>query len=176
MSSLYSTYVLNSLTFLAYFQFLKSAIVLTHYSGVICDAITASGVGRSCSFMAQSIAYDPRTSTKKGFFSRPVLAPRGGPEAQFPLYFPYKVNFYNYREAWCWTGRGGGVIAKSLLKTRQNFAIILRNLGENLRFSSDIFYGWTVARWKKALFLLKTLELLNRSSDVGELFWWNVGC
>ncbi len=28
---------------------------------------------------------------------------------------------------------------------------------------------------KKALFLLKTLELLNWSSDVGEAFWWNDG-
>ncbi len=45
-----------------------------HYSVVWCSmAFTASGVGRSCSFMAQSIAYDLSTSTKKGLFLGPIL-------------------------------------------------------------------------------------------------------
>jgi hypothetical protein len=60
--------------FLTYFQFLKallSSLFCVVY--VWCGAITASGVGRSCSFMARLIAYDPRTLTKKGFFSGPVL-------------------------------------------------------------------------------------------------------
>ncbi len=50
-------------------------------SGV--DAITFHGVGRSCSFMARSIAYDPRTPTTEGIFLGPVFAP----EILFPLYF-----------------------------------------------------------------------------------------
>ncbi len=62
-----------------------------HYSGVWCGAITASEVGRSCSFMAQSIAYDPRTSTKKGFFSGPVLAPWGGVWSSISLVFRKKL-------------------------------------------------------------------------------------
>ncbi len=40
-------------------------------------AITFDGVGRLGSFMARSIAYDPRTSVTEGFFLGPVLAPRG---------------------------------------------------------------------------------------------------
>jgi hypothetical protein len=51
--------------FLAYFQY---AIVhaLSVRPSVI--ATTSHGVGRSRSFVAQSIAYDPRTYTKKDFF------------------------------------------------------------------------------------------------------------
>jgi hypothetical protein len=48
--------------------------------------------------MAQSIAYDPRTSTKKGFFSGPVLAPRGGPEVQIPLYFIEKIILFVFKK------------------------------------------------------------------------------
>jgi hypothetical protein len=42
------------------------------------EVITFDGVGRLGSFMARSIAYDPRTLIPKGFFFGPVLAPRGG--------------------------------------------------------------------------------------------------
>jgi hypothetical protein len=58
---------------------------LSPMSGV--DAITSHGVGRSRSFVARSIAYDPRTLTTEGIFLGPVLAPSGGPEVLFPLYF-----------------------------------------------------------------------------------------
>ncbi len=39
------------------------------------DATAFHGVGRLGSFMAQSIAYDPRTWTKEGIFFGPVLDP-----------------------------------------------------------------------------------------------------
>ncbi len=51
------------------------------------EAITFHGVGRSCSFMARSIAYDPRTSVAEVFFLGPVLAPRGRAWSPFSLYF-----------------------------------------------------------------------------------------
>jgi hypothetical protein len=62
-------------SFLAYFQFLKSAIVLTILSVWCIHGVAPllPGVNRSCSFMTQSIAYDPWTSTKKDFFLEPVL-------------------------------------------------------------------------------------------------------
>ncbi len=72
------------------------------------DAITLQGVGRFCSFMAQSIAYDPRTSTKKGYFLDPVLDHAGRFLSPNCIHFSYKLDFIDiYREIWCWTGRGG---------------------------------------------------------------------
>ncbi len=72
--------------FLAYFHTLISALCLSVASVI---ATTSHGVGRSRSFVARSIAYDPRTLTTKDFFIffGPVLAPRGGPEILFLLYF-----------------------------------------------------------------------------------------
>jgi hypothetical protein len=59
-------------------------------------ATTFQGVDRSCSFMARSIAYDPRTLTTEEIFLGPVLAPRGGPEILFPLHFiPSKSRIFS---------------------------------------------------------------------------------
>jgi hypothetical protein len=49
-----------------------------------------------------------------------------------------------------------------------------KSLGKVQIYQQKIFFASTHGG-KKALFLLKTLELLNRPSDVGEPFWWNVG-
>ncbi len=45
-----------------------SYAIVRALSDEVWGAITFDGVGRSCSFMARSIAYDPRTPTTKGFF------------------------------------------------------------------------------------------------------------
>ncbi len=72
-------------SFLAYFQY----AYVRALSGVRLSvlATTFHGVGRSCSFMARSIAYDPRTSVTEGFFLGPVLAPRGRAWSPFSLVF-----------------------------------------------------------------------------------------
>ncbi len=71
------------LTFLAYFQY----AYVRALSDVWCIATTSHGVGRYRSFVAHSIAYDPRTLTTEEIFLGPVLAPRGGPEILFSLVF-----------------------------------------------------------------------------------------
>jgi hypothetical protein len=73
--------------FLAYFHTLLSALFR--------PSVTASslrGIDRSCPFMAQSIAYDPRTWTKEGIFFGPVLGPVGGVRSSNPFVFSY-INF-----------------------------------------------------------------------------------
>ncbi len=51
--------------------------------------------------MTRSIAYDPRTCTKKGFFLGPVLAPRGGPKVQcMSLYFIRKLILLLFMEGY----------------------------------------------------------------------------
>jgi hypothetical protein len=66
-------------------------------SGV--DAITSHGVGRSRSFVARSIAYDPRTLTTEGIFLGSVLAPRGRAWSPFSLVFhTFSVAYFLSRE------------------------------------------------------------------------------
>jgi hypothetical protein len=86
------------LTFLGYFQILKKyAIVRTLSVRLsVCRATTFQGVDRSCSFMAQSIAYDPRAWTKEGNFFRPILAPTGGVRSLSSIHFHMKIRFYWY--------------------------------------------------------------------------------
>ncbi len=62
----------------------------------VCRATTFQGVDRSCSFMAQSIAYDPRAWTKEGFFFKPILAPTGGVRSPNSIHFHIKIRFYWY--------------------------------------------------------------------------------
>jgi hypothetical protein len=74
MNTYFLCYLISFCTFLAYFQFLKSAIVrLSVYV-----ATTFRRVDRSCSIMAQSIAYDSEISTKEGNFLGPILDPAVG--------------------------------------------------------------------------------------------------
>jgi hypothetical protein len=75
--------IVNVDSFLAYFQY----AYVRALSDVWCIATTSYGIGQSCSFMARSIAYDPRTWTKKGNFLGPVLAPRGRAWSPFSLVF-----------------------------------------------------------------------------------------
>jgi hypothetical protein len=68
--------------FLAYFQILKKYAIVRTLS--VCNATTFHGVDRSCSFMAQSIAYDPRAWTKEGIFFKTDPSPHGrGPKSKF---------------------------------------------------------------------------------------------
>ncbi len=64
----------------------------------------------SCSFMASSIAYDPRTSVTEGFFLGPDLAPRGRAWSPFSLVFHKEIDFiaiYGGLRGRCWIeGRG----------------------------------------------------------------------
>ncbi len=62
----------------------------------VCAATTFQGVDRACSFMAQSIAYDPRAWTKEGFFFGPILAPTGGIRSPNSIHFHMKIRFYWY--------------------------------------------------------------------------------
>ncbi len=74
-------------------------------------ATTFQGVDRSCSFMAQSIAYDPRAWTKEGIFLKLILAPTRGVRSLNSIHFHMKIRFYWYLRrlwVWCWTGWGGG--------------------------------------------------------------------
>ncbi len=88
--------------FLAYFQILKKyAIVRTLSVRLsvrlsVCRATTFQGVDRSFSFMAQSIAYDPRAWTKEGIFFKPILAPTGGVQSLNSMHFHMKIRFYCY--------------------------------------------------------------------------------
>ncbi len=68
------------LQFLACFQY----AYVRALSGVCLSflATTSHGVGRSCSFMARSIAYDPKTSVTEGFF---FGDPRGRAWSPFSL-------------------------------------------------------------------------------------------
>ncbi len=50
----------------SFLRFFTSTIFCIIQQG--CSVVTASGFRRCCSFMTQSIAYDPRTSTMKGLF------------------------------------------------------------------------------------------------------------
>ncbi len=59
-------------------------------------ATTFYGVDWLGSFMARSIAYDPRAWTKEGIFFGPILAPVGGVWSPNSIHYHIKIRFYWY--------------------------------------------------------------------------------
>jgi hypothetical protein len=87
--------------FLAYFQILKKYAIVRTLSvrpsvRPSVDDSTPQGIDRYRSFSAQSIAYGPRTCTKKGIFCRTRPGPRGDILVKISLYFHVCKNWISY--------------------------------------------------------------------------------
>ncbi len=75
-------------------NFEKNTLLSAHFPSVcmsVCNATIFHRVDRLGRFIAQSIAYDPRTWTKEGNFSDRSWTRWEGFEAQIPLYFIYRA-------------------------------------------------------------------------------------